>query len=77
MERFLSERTDIESIFIATDNDEAGNRAAEKFAELLPKEKSVYRFLPQEKDWNEDLVNERNGLSTDEYVTIGVRKPKN
>lgn len=77
MERFLSERTDIESIFIATDNDEAGNRAAEKFAELLPKEKSVYRFLPQAKDWNEDLVNERNGLSTDEYVTIGVRKPKN
>jgi len=76
LERFLSERTDIESIFIATDNDEAGNRAAEKLAELIPKEKSVYRFLPQTKDWNEDLVNERNGLSTDEYVTIGVRKPK-
>lgn len=77
LEHFLSERTDIESIFIATDNDEAGNRVAEKFAELIPKEKSVYRFLPQAKDWNEDLVNERNGLSTDEYVTIGVRKPKN
>ena len=77
LEQFLSERTDIESIFIATDNDEAGNRAAEKMAELIPKEKSVYRFLPQAKDWNEDLVNERNGLYTDEYVTIGVRKPKN
>ena len=77
LEHFLSERTDIESIFIATDNDEAGNRVAEKFAELIPKEKSVYRFLPQAKDRNEDLVNERNGLSTDEYVTIGVRKPKN
>ena len=77
LERFLSERTDLESIFIATDNDEAGNRAAEKLAELIPREKSVYRFLPQAKDWNEDLVNERNGLSTDEYVTIGVRKPKN
>lgn len=48
----------IESIFIATDNDEAGNRAAEKLAELIPKEKFVYRFLPQAKDWNEDLVNE-------------------
>lgn len=77
LEYFLSERTDIESIFIATDNDEAGNRAAERLAELISKEKSVYRFLPQAKDWNEDLVNERNGLSTDEYVTIGVRKPKN
>lgn len=76
LEHFLSESTDIESIFIATDNDEAGNRAAEKLAELIPKEKSVYRFLPQAKDWNEDLANERNGLSTDEYVTIGVRKSK-
>lgn len=50
LEYFLSECTDIESIFIATDNDEAGNCAAEKFAELIPKEKSVYRFLPQAKD---------------------------
>ena len=76
LERFLSERKDIESVFIATDNDEAGNNAAEKLAELIPKEKAVYRFLPQAKDWNEDLINERNGLPTDDYVTIGVRKPK-
>lgn len=76
LERFLSECQDIESIYIATDNDQAGNNAAEKLAELIPKEKSVYRFLPQEKDWNEDLINERNGLPTDDYVTIGVRKPK-
>ena len=76
LERFLSECQDIESIYIATDNDQAGNNAAEKLAELISKEKSVYRFLPQEKDWNEDLINERNGLPTDDYVTIGVRKPK-
>lgn len=76
LECFLSERKDIESIYIATDNDEAGNSAAEKLAELIPKEKAVYRFLPQAKDWNEDLINERNGLPTDDYVTIGVRKPK-
>ncbi len=76
LERFLSERKDIESIYIATDNDEAGNNAAEKLAELIPQEISVYRFLPQAKDWNEDLINERNGLPTDDYVTIGVRKPK-
>ncbi|MCZ7694386.1 DUF3991 and toprim domain-containing protein, partial [Mediterraneibacter gnavus] len=74
LERFLSEHKDIESIYIATDNDEAGNSAAEKLAELIPKEKAVYRFLPQAKDWNEDLINEQNGLPTDDYVTIGVRK---
>ncbi|MGN8779483.1 AAA family ATPase [Blautia sp. HCP3S3_C12] len=76
LERFFSERKNIESIYIATDNDEAGNNAAEKLAELIPQEISVYRFLPQAKDWNEDLINERNGLPTDDYVTIGVRKPK-
>jgi len=76
LNRFLSERKDIESIYIATDNDEVGSNAAEKIAELIPQEISVYRFLPQAKDWNEDLINERNGLPTDDYVTIGVRKPK-
>ena len=76
LERFLSERKDIDSIFVATDNDEAGNNAAEKLAELIPQEISVYRFLPNAKDWNEELINERNGLPTDDYVTIGVRKPK-
>lgn len=72
LERFLSERKNIESIYIATDNDEAGNNAAEKLAELIPQEISVYRFLPQAKDWNEELINERNGLPTDDYVTIGI-----
>jgi len=77
LERFLSERKDIESIYIATDNDEAGNNAAEKMSEMLPQELSVYRFLPHAKDWNEELLNERNGLPTDDCVTIGIRKPKN
>lgn len=76
LEHFLSERRDIESVFIATDNDEAGNNAAEKLAELISPEISACRFLPHAKDWNEDLINERNGLSTDDCVTIGIRKPK-
>ena len=76
LERFLSERKDIESIYIATDNDEAGNNAAEKLAELIPQRISVYRFLPNAKDWNEELINDRNGLPMDDYVTIGIRKPK-
>ena len=75
--RFLSEHKDIESVCIATDNDEAGNYAAEKLAELIPQEISVYRFLPHAKDWNEELINERNGISSGECVTIGIRKTKN
>lgn len=77
LERFLSEHKDIESVCIATDNDEAGNYAAEKLAELIPQEISVYRFLPHAKDWNEELINERNGISFGDCVTIGIRKPKN
>ena len=77
LERFLSERRDIESVFIATDTDEAGNHAAEKLAELIPQEISVYRFLSHAKDWNEELINERNGISSGDYVTIGIRTPKN
>lgn len=76
LERFLSECKDIESVFIATDNDEAGNHAAEKLAELILQGISVYRFLPNAKDWNEELINKRNGLPTDDYVTIGIRKSK-
>lgn len=76
LERFLSERKDIESIFIATDNDEAGNNAAEKLAELIPESVSVYRFLPHAKDWNEELINERNEIFSGDYVTIGIRKSK-
>lgn len=76
LERFLSERKNIESVFIATDNDEAGNNAAEKLAELIPQKISVYRFLPQAKDWNEELINERNGMASDDHVVIGIRKPE-
>lgn len=76
LERFLSERKDIETIYIATDNDEAGNHAAEKLAELIPQDISVYRFLPHAKDWNEELINDRNGISSGDHVTIGIRKPK-
>lgn len=76
LERFLSEHKDIESVFIATDNDEAGNHAAEKLAELIPQDISVYRFLPHAKDWNEELINDRNGISSGDHVTIGIRKPK-
>lgn len=76
LERFLSERKDIESVFIATDNDEAGNNAAEKLAEFIPQEISVYRFLPQAKDWNEELIKEQTGLASDAHVVIGIRKPE-
>ena len=77
LERFLSESRDIESVFIAIDNDVAGNHAAEKLAELIPQEISVYRFLPHAKDWNEELINERNGISSADCVIIGIRKSKN
>lgn len=72
LERFLSERKDIKNVFIATDKDEAGNNAAEKLLEIIPEEITVIRFLPEAKDWNEDLVNQRNGLPSLDYVMWGI-----
>ena len=72
LERFLSERKDIKNVFIATDKDEAGNNAAEKLLEVIPEEITVIRFLPEAKDWNEDLVNQRNGLPSLDYVMWGI-----
>lgn len=70
LERFLSERKDIESVFIATDRDEAGNNAAEKLLEVITQEISVVRFFPEAKDWNEDLVNQREGFPSLDYVMV-------
>lgn len=81
LERFLSEHKDIETVFIATDNDAAGNNAAgnnaaEKLLEVIPEEIMVIRFLPEAKDWNEDLVNQRNGLPALDYVLWGLMRQR-
>ena len=56
MDRFLSERKDIGSVFLCLDSDEAGNDACERLAKTIPESISVTRLKPKLKDWNEVLL---------------------
>lgn len=44
-----------DKVFMATDNDEAGNRLAEQMAALAPATTVVQRDAPDLKDWNDQL----------------------
>lgn len=53
----LESHSDLKSIYLCTDNDEGGIEAAERLRDILRAKKyeNVFRILPQNKDWNEDL----------------------
>lgn len=50
---------DLQEVFLCLDNDQAGQKASERFSVQLSEiGKSVYRLVPQNKDWNDDLKEE-------------------
>ena len=53
----LESHSDLKSIYLCTDNDEGGIEAAERLRDILRAKnyENVFRILPQNKDWNEDL----------------------
>ena len=53
----LESHSDLKNIFLCTDNDEGGIEAAERLRDILRARnyENVFRILPQNKDWNEDL----------------------
>lgn len=53
----LESHSDLKNIFLCTDNDEGGIEAAERLSDILRAKnyENVFRILPQNKDWNEDL----------------------
>lgn len=56
LEGFLSERSDMETIYICTDADKAGNDAVGRLLESIPEHMTVVRLIPCAKDWNEVLM---------------------
>ena len=56
LRQFLSERPDVERVFLCLDADKAGEDACKRLAALLPDTVSVTRIQPTRKDWNEVLV---------------------
>ncbi|MBD8973075.1 MAG: DUF3991 domain-containing protein [Clostridiales bacterium] len=56
LDQYVKDHPDIRAIRICTDNDEAGQRAAEHIAEKYSDQYKVTRHTPKTKDFNEDLV---------------------
>ena len=75
LEGFLSERKDIEIVYLCTDNDQAGNDAISRLLEIIPEQIIVGRLLPCEKDWNE-VLKHRENIQNRDYIsqTIVLRK---
>lgn len=53
----LESHSDLKNIYLCTDNDECGIEAAERLRDILRAKNytNIFRILPQNKDWNEDL----------------------
>lgn len=50
---------ELQKVFLCLDNDQAGQTASERLAEQLEKmKKTIYRLVPQMKDWSDDLREE-------------------
>lgn len=68
---FLSERKDMETIYICTDSDKAGNDAVSRLLESIPEHMTVIRLIPCDKDWNEVLMHKDN-LTHSKYISKTV-----
>ena len=56
LQQFLSERPDMERVFLCLDSDKAGEDACKRLAGLLSDTVSVTRIQPCMKDWNDVLA---------------------
>ena len=68
LEGFLSERKDIETVYICTDSDKAGNDAVSRLLESIPEYMTVIRLTPCEKDWNE-VLKQKDKLPDGKYIS--------
>ena len=77
LRQFLSERPDVERVFLCLDADKAGEDACKRLASLLPDTVSVTRIQPTRKDWNEVLVHRAEIPNRDYFKsTILKESPK-
>lgn len=77
LRQFLSERPDVERVFLCLDADKAGEDACKRLAALLPDTVSVTRIQPCMKDWNDVLVHRAEIPNRDYFKsTILKESPK-
>ena len=76
LERFLSERKDIQKVFLCLDSDTAGSEACTRLASLIPEDTAVLRLIPVRKDWN-DVLRQQADIPSRKFIaeTISIREP--
>ena len=75
--RFLSDRLNIKTVYLCLDNDNAGNDACSRLAELVPEGLTVHRLVPLYKDWNE-VLQHRAEIADGKYIReaiYGLKEP--
>ena len=75
LRQFLSERSDVERVFLCLDADKAGEDACKRLATLLPDTVSVTRIQPCMKDWNDVLVHRAEIPNRNYFKSIVLKEP--
>ena len=75
LQQFLSERPDVERVFLCLDADKAGEDACKRLAALLPDTVSVTRIQPCMKDWNNVLVHRAEIPNRNYFKSIVLKEP--
>lgn len=75
LRQFLSERPDVERVFLCLDADKAGEDACKRLAGLLPDTVSVTRIQPCMKDWNDVLVHRAEIPNRNYFKSIVLKEP--
>ena len=75
LQQFLSERPDMERVFLCLDADKAGEDACKRLTGLLPDTVSVTRIQPCMKDWNDVLVHRAEIPNRNYFKSIVLKEP--
>ena len=75
LQQFLSERPDVERVFLCLDADKVGEDACKRLTALLPDTVSVTRIQPCMKDWNDVLVHRAEILNRDYFKSTVLKEP--
>ena len=75
LRQLLSERPDVERVFLCLDADKAGENACKRLAALLPDTVSVTRIQPCMKDWNDVLVHRAEIPNRNYFKSIVLKEP--
>ena len=75
LRQFLSERPDVERVFLCLDADKTGEDACKRLAGLLPDTVSVTRIQPCMKDWNDVLAHRAEIPNRNYFKSIVLKEP--